>query len=346
MNIYETDIYSQPKDLRDALKLYIEESYDKKIKGLCRKKYSRIIFTGMGSSYSACLNANVILRNKGFQSTAVPTSQLLHYEIPSIDDYTLLVIVSQSGRSGEIVDLVNKINHNCTVAALTNDENSPLGMRADLLLNLHVEPEVSVSTRTYLAPLLLLHIFAKVLTGKYDEEVIHDLQRSIDYLESSIKNFSLFSKEMRDFLGMPSCITLIGRGFSSCTVDAGSLFIKEVAKFPSIPYDSGQFRHGPYEMVGPQFSCIIFAPLGNCFDLQTGLAKDIADKGSKVVLITDDLNYESSANILVIHQQYVSQELSGLTNILPVQCFGNYIAKDKNLTVGKFLYGSKITTVQ
>jgi glucosamine--fructose-6-phosphate aminotransferase (isomerizing) len=289
------------------------------------------------------MNANSYLHIHGINASVLPASQLLYYELESLDEHTLVVIVSQSGRSGEITSLVENMNAGTDVVALTNDEQSPLGQRASVILNLHVSPEVSVSTRTYLAPLMLMHLFAKCRTGEYSSAVVADIKKSIDYLEASIDDFLALSGRMEAFLGMPPCITLIGRGYSLCTVDAGTLFTKEVAKFPSIPYDAGQFRHGPFEMVGPQFNAMIFAPSGTCFENQLRLAKDVAAVGSKVVFVTD-ADVQSSERILVVRQQYVSQELAGLVNIVPVQCFSNYIAKQKGLVVGKFLYGSKITT--
>lgn len=346
MNIYEKDIFTQADDIRAALQFYADSHYGEKIRTLSETKYSKIILTGMGSSYSACFNANTILRNQGLPSTVIAASQLVHYELPSIDADTLLVMVSQSGRSGEIVELIEKLTVPCKVVGLTNDEESPLGRRADMLLNLHVKPEQAVSTRTYLAPIVLMHIFAAAYIGEYDDELVSDLKLSLSHLEESVSEFEDISKKLESFLGFPPYVSLIGRGYSMCTVDAGALFLKEVSKYPSIPFDAGQFRHGPFEMIGPDFTAVFFASEGVGFENQIRLAKDVAAKGSKAIIITDNDDIGSEDNILVIHQKYVSPELACIVNILPVQCLGNYIAKKKGLNVGEFLYSNKVTTVQ
>ena len=346
MNIYEQDIFSQPKDIREAINFYVDNHYGEKIQKISDKKFSKIILTGMGSSYSACMNANTILRNSGLPCTVEPASQLLHYEIPSIDNDTLLVIVSQSGRSGEIVELIEKLSVPCTVVALTNDEESPLGKRADLLLNLHVKTEQAVSTRTYLAPIVLMHLFACAYVGKYNDVLVNSLNTSLDYLEESIGDFDELGQKMKAFFALPPYVALIGRGYDMSTVDGGALFIKEVAKYPSIPFDAGQFRHGPFEMIGSGFTAIFFATEGVGCEMQLRLAKDVAAKGSKVIVVTDSDQISDSENILVVHQKYVSPELACVVNILPVQCFGNYIAGAKGLKVGEFLFSNKITTVQ
>lgn len=346
MNIYEQDVFSQPEDLRAAVQFYKEQGYFEKIKKLSEKKFSGIVFTGMGSSYSTCLNAATKMRNKGYHASAQVTSQLLHYELDSIDKDTLLVMVSQSGRSGEIVELVEKLSVPCMVVGLSNDAESPLGKRSDLFLDIHVRPEKAVSTRTYLAPLALMDLFAEAYVGSDPEQFFENMNSAFGYLEEDIKRFSEITDKIETFLKYPIYLALIGRGYDICTVDAGALFTKEVAKYPSIPFDAGQFRHGPFEMSGSEFSAIIFATKGPGCRMQLGLARDIADKGGKIVVVTDSDDVESTENILVIRQKYISHELACISNILPVQCFGNYIAKKKGLKVGEFLYSSKITTVQ
>ncbi len=346
MNIYENDVFSQPEDLRRAVGYYKEQDYFQKIGNLAKNKFGKIILTGMGSSYSACLNAASKLRIHGFSCVVQATSQLLHYELASVDADTLLVVVSQSGRSGEIVELVEKLEVPCTVVGLTNDAESPLGKRSDLMLNIFVRPEQAVSTRTYLAPLILMELLTRAILGESSEEFFKAAEAEIAYLEQDIGRFFEIQNQMEEFLQMPPYITLIGRGYDQCTVDAGSLFIRELAKFPSIPFDAGQFRHGPFEMSGKDFHGIIFATEGPGCTMQLGLAQDIAEHGGKIVVVTDSDQIKSSSNILVVRQNYVSHDLACLSNILPVQCFGNYIAKRKGLTVGEFLFSSKITTKQ
>ena len=344
MNIYEQDIFSQPDDIRQALAYYEAQDYAKQIRTLADKKYRAILLTGMGSSYCAAFNASTILRNHGISCVAIPTSQLLSFEKASISRDTLLVMISQSGYSGEIVELIRCLEPNIMVVGLTNDPESPLGKRADLLLPLHVQPEQAVSTRTYLAPLALMHLFAHTFAGHDPGAIFQDLYRSLDYLAQSIQKFDTLSRDMEAFLGLPPYLALIGGGYSLTTVEAGALFIKEVAKYPSIAFDPGQFRHGPFEMIGKDFAAMLFANKGIGYESRLRLAADIAARGSKVVLVSDGNDLPHDNNILVIRETYVSETLACIGNILPTQAFGNYIAKAKGLEVGTFLFSNKITT--
>jgi glucosamine--fructose-6-phosphate aminotransferase (isomerizing) len=345
MNIYEQDIFSQGDDMRRTLQHYRNKGYPLALAEATARPFKNIIFTGMGSSYFACYNAVTMLRNKGIRCYAVTASQLLHYEFDSISTDSLLVIVSQSGRSGEIVDLVEKIKNRCYIVGLCNDPESPLALGSNLMLNLLISPEEAVSTRTYLAPLMLLHILAEVFAGTWTEDSYTLIGEVIAVLEDTVNQFETLSADLERFLGMPPYTVLIGRGYSLSTVDSGALFTKEVAKYPSIPFDAGQFRHGPYEMLGKDFSAFVFAPKDQCYEMQVRLAKEITEKGGKAVLVTDGTE-KNQDNMLVINQRYPVSELATMINIVPVQAFSNYIAKKKGLKVGTFLYSNKITQVQ
>ena len=331
--------------MRCALETYRQKQYPEIVAGLPIQRFKKIVFTGMGSSFFVCNNAVTLLRRNGFYAYSIPASQLLHYEVESIDHDTLLVMVSQSGRSGEIVELSEKLKGQCFILALTNDAESPLGLASDCILNLCIESEKAVSTRTYLAPLLILYIMAKVFTGTWKEELYFGIEDTITALEESLNHFDAMSTELKAFLGNPPYISLIARGNSLSTSEAGALFIKEVAKYPSIAFDSGQFRHGPFEMLDKNFASFIFAPSDKSYEMQIRLAGDIADRGGKVALITDEI-LPNRDNIFIIKQRYPVPELVDVINVVPVQLFGNYIAKHKGLEVGAFIYSNKITRIQ
>lgn len=346
LNIFEQDIFMQPQDMRDALSFYQRENYYAKMRKLAEGNYGKIIFTGMGSSFSSCMNPGKVLMNHGIPCQVIVTSDLLYYQIDMIEKDDLVVIVSQSGESGEIVDLIRRMDADVHVVAFTNKADSTLGKRGKECFILNVRDELAVSTRTYLSSVILLYMFQESFLGTDESRVFQDIELSLDYLEATIGDFENMGISMQNHLGVPPYIVLLGRGFSYETIDAGGLFIKEVAKYPSISMESGQFRHGPYEMVVSGLSALIFAPEGPGLKMQFRLAKDLAELGSKIVLITNSKHDVEHSNILMIHQDYVNELLACLVDIVPIQCFGNYVAKAKGVKVGEFVHGSKITVIQ
>jgi glucosamine--fructose-6-phosphate aminotransferase (isomerizing) len=344
MNIYEQDVLNQAKDVSAGYKLYL--NYISQISELSKRSYRRVLLTGMGSSYSACMNAATILRNAGMLCDTQVTSQLIHYEMESVSDDDIVVIVSQSGRSAEIVELTEKLSKDVFVVGVTNDALSPLGKRSNLLLELYMESEVAVSTRNYIAPLLLMHMFAKSFIGAWDSDEQQRCADSLLNLEKALDSFYIMKDAIKAHIDVKDTLIFIARGYSCCTGDAGALFAKEVAKHPAIYLEAAQFRHGPFEMLGKGLTAFIFAPKDKCYSLMENLARQVAQKGTKVVFVTDSNVELSESEILVLRQHYASSELACISNIVPAQCVGSIIAESKDLKVGTFLFSSKVTTVQ
>lgn len=346
MNIFLEDVKNQPISLRNALKSYMSDASLEKMRILAGKKFSRIVFTGMGSSHYSCIGASIYLNQKGIVSIVKSASQLLHYENQLIDKDTLLYIVSQSGESGEVVNLLSRIPDNTSVVAVTNNPDSTLARRSDYVFEMNVAEEEAVSTRTYLASILINNIIAKVLAKELCDATLSNIESVIDEMEAFLANHEKISERIKDFIGNPSYICLMGRGHSYSSSCAGGLFIKELAKFPSISFDSGEFRHGPFEMIDKDFTGIIFAPEGPTYNLNCKLAIDIAERGGRVLLVTNKSTEKVHSRILELQMAHFEEFFTPMLEILPVQLTANIIAESKNLEVGKFRWASKITSAE
>lgn len=250
---YLSDILDQPESLRKALPVYLGPEYLERMVDLARLKFDRIIFSGMGSSNFCSLGASILLNSGGYSSEVKSAGHLLHYDMEQAGKGTLLFLISQSGESIEITNILDRLPEGSVVAAITNNPSSTLAKRADLTFNLNVAAEESVTTRTYLASLLLVDIIAKTISGQRDEEFTAQVWDTLSYMEEYLKNYNYSIAQMKNFMALPPYLCLAGRGYSLSTVRAGALFFREVAKYPAIDFDSGEFKHGPVEMVDENF---------------------------------------------------------------------------------------------
>ena len=346
MNAFLKDVLSQPDSIRGSLDTLISEGSIDKLKEIDGRKFKKILFTGMGSSNFCSYGASILLNQNGYTSMVMSASEVLYYEMNLINEKTLLVLVSQSGESGEVVKLIRKIPDSITVVAITNNANSTLGRRGNYTFILSVADEESVTTRTYLSSLMIVDLLAKALLGRLNEGFIDDIRKSIDNLEDFLSSYAETSEKIREFISEPPYFCIIGRGYSLSTVRAGALFIREVAKYPSLDFDSGEFRHGPFEMINKDFYAMIFAPDGPTYELNVGLAINIAKHKGKAILVTNRKTEINDKNVLVIEQKPSPEILAPFNEVAPLQLLANCLAESKNLEVGKFLLSSKITTVE
>jgi glucosamine--fructose-6-phosphate aminotransferase (isomerizing) len=346
MNNFLRDILEQPHSLKAAFQSYITAGNMEKMAKVAGIDFDQILFTGMGSSHDACYGASIYLNQRGYKTAVYSASQLLHYESRLIQERTLLVLVSQSGESAEIVHLIAELPPACQVVAITNDPQSTLGRRGNYTFVLNVAPEESISTRTYGATLILLNLIAKRIAGTLDESALKQIGDSLASMGRVVADHQILQKRLADFLGMPPYLALLGRGFSYSTIFAGGLFIKEVAKFPSLSLDSAEFRHGPLEMADSDCHAIILAPEGPTFELQYKLAIDIINKGGKVVFITNREIVAAPERLLLIELELADELLMPIVDIVPIQLIANHLAETKGLEAGKFRWSSKITAIE
>ncbi|HQQ88860.1 MAG TPA: SIS domain-containing protein [Oscillospiraceae bacterium] len=344
-NFCEEDIFHLAADMKRCLDFYRAAGYPEQVGRIDPSAYRNIVLAGMGSSYSIVLNPAAELANAGFNASAVIASDLLLYRLPSVGTDTLVIMVSQSGESAEIAELCRRLPAETFVLAVTNDPQSTLAKRGNLTLLLHMETEKSASTRSYLAPTLLMHLVTEAMLGRSTEKAYGDLVLALDDLEESVGHFGEWKESVRSFLGLPPYLAVIARGWSYCTADDGSLFIKETAKYPAVCFEAAQFRHGPFELVEEGFAAFVFIPAGPGEAELLRMASDIAKHGGKVVAVAQEgVAVPEHPNILPLYQKYVSQRLAPVGNILPMFVFGIAAAEQKGLEVGVFRSCPKVTT--
>ena len=129
---YLRDILDQPRALDATLAgLEVSKTLHQLAARLQKGKFKTVVLTGMGSSFHALHPLNIELINHGLTAMMVETSELLHYRSRLFDPKTLIVAVSQSGQSAEVVRLLEINRGKSSVIAITNTPDSPLAERAD-----------------------------------------------------------------------------------------------------------------------------------------------------------------------------------------------------------------------
>jgi len=345
MNGYLEDVLSQPESIREALAFYESEGYAERMLQLRGSSFDKVVFAGMGSSNYCSFGAAIHLNRSGITALTKSAGQLLHYENGLIDRKTLLVLISQSGESGEVTRLLEILPRDANVIAITNDPESSLGRRGNTTFLMHVEAEEAVSSRTYLASWILASMLARALARDLDKGYMQGIGAGIDSLDSLLARHESLGSEIGNFLHSPSYICTLGKGYSYSTVMSGALFTSELAKFPAIGCDSGEFRHGPFEMVEKGFASIVFAPQGAAYGPCCSMAFDIGSHGGKALLVTDAIPDQKSPNVKVIKYEGPGEIFCPLMEIGPLQLFANGLAEARGVAVGKFRWGSKVTTV-
>jgi glucosamine--fructose-6-phosphate aminotransferase (isomerizing) len=275
----------------------------------------------------------------------VEASELIADYASFITPQTLIVAISQSGRSIEIVRLLEVLKHlsyRVPLIGITNTVGSPLEMHSTYGIVTQAGEEESVSTKTYTCALAALHLLGCTLSGESLERATQDLLRAADIIESNIPVWQQKATEVAgQLLPEVQFIEFVGRGPARASALTAALITKETAKMPTEGMVGGQFRHGPIEVVDGKVAVVIFMGTGNARELNDSLAHDLIGWGSHVISIgagiTDSFSTRSS-----ILDEIVLQ----LIDIVPIQLLAGALSSLRGFVPGKFRYGSKITMTE
>jgi len=132
------DIESEAiKDLKDALNKSFVEACD-----ACANCKGKIIVMGLGKSGYIADKIAATFASTGTPAFFIHPSEAIHGDLGMIDKEDIVLILSNSGETEEIVSLIPIIkNMGITIIALTGNEESKLSNEASINLNVKVKEE-------------------------------------------------------------------------------------------------------------------------------------------------------------------------------------------------------------
>ncbi|MDQ6796240.1 MAG: SIS domain-containing protein [Chloroflexota bacterium] len=249
MSQYFDDVRGQPAALRALVaRLGSEVSPFAEWAGDWRRAgRPPLVLTGMGASLFAAEAFEPTLVLAGLQTRAVATSDLVDFE-QRIADGALVVALSQSGESTEIKELLAQLDP-ARVHAITNQPDSPLGMRAGSAVNLALPPDRSVAVKTYAGSVVALAFLAAELLDTPRGAVVEDVDSLADEIEAELPAWDIAAAEIADTLRSIRSISFIGWRGGIATAREAALLMKEAARTPAEGMSAAQFRHGAVELV-------------------------------------------------------------------------------------------------
>jgi glutamine---fructose-6-phosphate transaminase (isomerizing) len=342
-NSYLQDILEEPAALQRWLdsNASIDHAAFQPIRAqLASGEIRRVILTGMGASYHALHSIWLPLLNQGFPVTLLETSELLHYAPALVGPGNLLVVVSQSGRSAEVVRLLEQVDPGTPVIGVTNETDSPLALHARVLLPLQAGEEFSVSCKTYVNTVAALALLAGEITGADPQRTRNEILPVPELIQAYLAHWQSHVDKAKQALSGVHYLVLAGRGTSLAAAGTGGLIIKESAHFPAEGMSSAAFRHGPLEMSSPETFVLVYAGLGPGLELNRKLVDYVNSLAGKATLVG------ASGNPGIFTLPKVANSALPLLEILPAQMVSLALAGLNGREAGKFSYSGKVTAVE
>lgn len=300
----------------------------------------RVLITGIGASLFASIPLQYSLCSNGIDAEAVEAGELLYYRSAAFHN-SVAVVVSRSGESVEVARLLEILKPRNTIIGVSNEPQSLLARNAHVSIHVGSLTDEIVAIQTYTGTLLTLYLLAGsvINAGAAAAETMHtSLPEFAHVVENSMSSLS----DWDDFLDTGAPLYLLARGPSCASAHEGALLFHEVAKTPAVGMASASFRHGPVEVVDPQFRGLLFAPQGTTRALNLALAADLVRFGGTVRVIgPSDESLASSSPRCDLPP--VPEALAPLLEIVPVQAAALRMAELRGIRPGSFRYAPQVT---
>ncbi len=300
----------------------------------------RVVLTGMGSSFHALYPLHLFLSSRGYATWWVETSELVHYIPQLLDPTTLIIAVSQSGESAEILTLLEKNAGRARIIAVTNTANSRLSSGADVVMLTNAGEEFSVSCKTYVTALMALGQIAALLSYTDLGQARSELAQAVPAAEAYLNSWRDHVLELAGALDNVHNLFLVGRGVSLAAVGTGALITKESTHYHAEGMSSAAFRHGPMEMVNEETFVGVFSGPETTRALNAKLVDDVRRKGGRAELIGTESRISS------LRFPPVPQSVLPILEILPAEMITLALAAQTGREAGRFSFASKVTTIE
>jgi glucosamine--fructose-6-phosphate aminotransferase (isomerizing) len=338
---YLGDILHQPQALENTLATLARSKELESLAARLRKgRFYRVVLTGMGASFHALHALNLQLISHGHTAIMVETSELVHYKNRFFDPKTLIVAVSQSGQSAEMLRLVAVNRERSAVIAVTNTPDSVLAKRASVAVLTRAGSEFSVSCKTYVTALMALKWLGDVLCERDAKLTRRELKRASPAVAAYLADWKEYVECLAAKVEDIRHLFFVGRGASLAAVGTGALIVKEADLFHAEGMSSAAFRHGPFEMLSEQTFVAVFSGDAKTRDLNRRLLTDMQEQGGRAELVGEKATLECFR--LTDH----GDSVRSILEILPVQMITLALAALAGREPGKFELATKVTTTE
>ncbi len=341
------NIFCQADSLRDLLEYHTGpgSSALQRCADALRQCSGRIVFSGMGASFFAALPAAQVLERHGRRVCHAEASELLHFGQGSWHPNDVAILISRSGRSIETLELTRKLKDaGVTVLAVTNVPDTPMTAAAQQTLHIASRPDELIAVQTYtgtLVTLLLLAERACFAPHRLAAECLSMLPVLEQYTARTFEQ----SEGWKEFFVGRGPLYLLGRGSALAALSEGALLFHETAKRPCLAMSSGQFRHGPVEVVGSDFRALVVGSPEPTRVLDDQLARDLLAMNAGVRWLGPQRENGARTPLpsLVPWPDAVPTSLTPIFDIVPLQIAAYQTALWNDIRPGDFRYASEVT---
>ncbi|MFB6242045.1 MAG: glutamine--fructose-6-phosphate transaminase (isomerizing) [Candidatus Nanosalina sp.] len=330
----EKEIKEQPKTVKRAAyqdRSDLEEAVD------MMDEAETIYLTGCGTaSFAASLGAKY-LREAGYD-VETEQSHELEYRSDEITEDDLVIAVSQSGETADLLSLLDEVESD--VLAVVNVVGSTLARESKHKLYVNAGPEIGVaSTKAFTAQIAVLRLLS-YSAQRGIEESRESLLETAEKIETVIEDNRETVEEFSEYLTEKDHVYFIGRDKGYEMAREANLKLKELSYIHAEAFPGGEFKHGTLALVEDGTPVVAFLKDKGYSQAYSNMM-EAHSRGADIISVGTESVEESKFHIKV-----PEDENSEILEIVPFQMAAYLTAVEKGNNPDKPRNLAKSVTVK
>lgn len=353
------EIFEQPDVIAKAISIKLNEGKinleDNTFNREELENFNKIYMIGCGTAFHAGEVGKLAIEkflNRPVQSEIA--SEFKYYQ-PFVDDKTLIIVVSQSGETGDTLAAMREARKKgAKILAITNVVGSSIARESDKVIYCYAGPEISVaSTKAYTTQLIALYFLALDMAEKLGTLSSNEISNYISEMEllpekiRTILNNTDEYKVISDAIKDSISIFYLGRGVDYLTAKEGALKLKEISYINTVAFQAGELKHGSIALIEDGTPVITVVSQENLVEKSISNIKEVKARGAKTIAIGYQGNslLTETADYTVFVPKTLDL-LSPVLTVIPEQLIAYYTAVAVGNDVDKPRNLAKAVTVE
>lgn len=329
MTMMAQEIAEQPEVLARTLEAALPQRAELRALGEGRRQ---VLMVARGTSDNAALYGRYLFEvHAGRGATSAAPSLITHYEVERDLSDTLVVSVSQSGETSEIVRTQAWAStHGARTIAITNGAGSTLAEDADIALVTPAGAEIAVpATKSYTAQLAAMAVVADALGDP--SRSIEDLLRRVPDEVGRLIERRAGVDDAVGLLARAGATLVSGRGLAFGTALEVALKLEETCLRPVRGLSYADLRHGPIAVIQAGVAAVLVAAQdGPITHGMSALAEQLTTLGAHTLAIGGDAPLQAACEITIAGPD-LPEVVAPLGLIVPAQLIVESLARELGL---------------
>jgi glucosamine--fructose-6-phosphate aminotransferase (isomerizing) len=305
---------------------------------------SQVIITACGTSRYAALVGRYLFSRVGKKFCDVVMASEFGYFADSVDKNTVVIAVSQSGETADVVEGVKAAKDaGAQVISIINRPNSILADLSNQVIYLNCGAEIAVAaTKSFLSQLAIFYLLSFSMVNAFDEAAAKltslnsEITGVLDWNKSELIKISQKLKDKNDFY-------YIARGINFAIASEGALKLKEISYIHAEGMPAGELKHGTLALIEPGTPVVVICPADYTFAETLSNATEAKSRGAYIIGVSDKKSdiYDSWVKL-----PEVDELLYPMVATVPLQLLAYYLAINRGCDPDKPRNLAKSVTVK